>query len=440
MSLLFRGVLWFGLYLIVVLQPLAVGLLLTPGGHAAGPWSAAGSGLGLAGFSVIVIEFALVSRLHAASEPFGTDALMQFHRLMGIGALVCVALHAAWFAATGSGRLLNPFDGSSPTRFGAAASWLLLALVLASVYRRRLRISYEAWQLTHSIGAVLVVVASLVHLLHHGTFSAVPALRALLLAYVAALFLLMAWYRLWRPWNLLRHPWRVEYNRDAGGSTRALGLRPDGHEGFPFLPGQFAWMSTARSPFVMAQHPLSLSSSAAAENSAHIEFAIKALGNWSAQRVPKLSPGDRIWVDGPYGAFSMDRQPGTGLVLVSGGSGIAPMLSMLRTLRDRKDPRPVVHVHGARSPDRMAFREELEALRSEINLRWVPVYEEPPPAWTGERGLVDAAMLARHLPERPREQQYFVCGPGAMMNVVESALLEMGIPAERIHTERFDMV
>lgn len=440
MSLLFRGVIWFGLYMAVALLPLAVGLLATAGGHPAGPWSAAASGLGLAAFSVIVMEFALVSRLHAASEPFGTDALMQFHRLMGLGALAGVAAHAAWFSLeAGSVRMLNPLDADAPARVGAAAAWLLLALVVASVYRRKLRISYEAWQSTHSIGAMLVVVGSLVHALRLGGFSATPALQGLLVAYVAALALLMAWYRLWRPWTLVRHPWEVEYNRDAGGSTRALGLRPSGHRGFHFLPGQFAWLSTARSPFIPSAHPLSLSSSSV-DDSGRIEFAIKALGNWSARTVPTLAPGDRVWVDGPYGAFSMDREPGVGLVLVSGGSGVAPMLSMLRTMRDRNDPRPVVHIHGARSPERMALRMELEALASELDLRFVPVYEAPPEGWAGERGFVDQAMLARHLPARPQDHQYFVCGPGAMMDVVESALTALGVPPERIHTERFDMV
>lgn len=441
MSLLFRGVLWFGLYLVVVLLPLGVGLLATPGGHHAGPWSGAASGLGLAAFSVIVIEFALVSRLHAASEPFGTDALMQFHRLMGLGGLAAVVVHAAWFAfAAGSVNVLNPLDPASPVRAGAAAAWLLLAMVTASVHRRKLGISYEAWQLTHSIGAMLVVVASFAHLARHGSFSSAPALRALLVAYVVALLLLMAWYRLWRPWNLRRHPWEVEYNRDVGGSTRALGLRPLGHRGFGFLPGQFAWLSTARSPFALAQHPISLSSSAVTTEPPLIEFAIKALGNWSASKVPSLSPGERVWVDGPYGAFSIDREPGTGLVLISGGSGVAPMLSMLRTMRDRGDPRPVVHIHGARSPERMALRDELEALAGQLNLRFVPVYEDPPEGWTGERGFVDAVMLARYLPARPQDYQYFVCGPGGMMDVVESALAASGIPPERIHTERFDMV
>lgn len=439
MSLLFRGVLWFGLYMAVVLAPLAVALVAGPSRPIAGWWAATAAGLGLAAFAVIVIEFALVSRLRSASEPFGTDALMQFHRLMGIGALLAVVAHALYYTiADGSLALLNP--AASPAASGAAALWLLLTLVVASVFRRRLRIGYEAWQSTHSLGALLVVAASGHHALDLGSHAAAPAVRALLLAYPLALALLMLRYRLLRPLRLRHQPWEVAANHDEGASTRRLVLRPVGHGGFDFMPGQFAWISTARSPLAISQHPLSLCSSAVRAPGGEVEFSIKGLGDWSGLRVPALRTGDRVWIDGPYGSFTCDREPGLGFVMISGGSGIAPMRSMLLTLRDRGDPRPVLLIHAARGPGRMAHRQELLRLQGEMNLEFVPVYEQPPVDWPGESGLVTYELLQRRLPERRNDYQYFVCGPGAMMDSVETSLMELGIQAERIHTERFDMV
>jgi ferredoxin-NADP reductase len=70
----------------------------------------------------------------------------------------------------------------------------------------------------------------------------------------------------------------------------------------------------------------------------------------------------------------------------------------------------------------------------------VHVLERPPAGWQGETGYVTAEVLARHLPGGYRRFQYFVCGPAPMMDAVEHALVELGVPDERIHTERFDMV
>jgi NAD(P)H-flavin reductase len=71
----------------------------------------------------------------------------------------------------------------------------------------------------------------------------------------------------------------------------------------------------------------------------------------------------------------------------------------------------------------------------------VHVVERPEPGWTGETGYVDADLLRRHLPPRAERQQYFMCGPPRMLDALESVLAdELGIPVDRIHTERFEFV
>jgi predicted ferric reductase len=70
----------------------------------------------------------------------------------------------------------------------------------------------------------------------------------------------------------------------------------------------------------------------------------------------------------------------------------------------------------------------------------VHVLRKPPPTWNGESGYVTAETLRRHLPERLVRFQYFVCGPTTMMDGMEDALVSLGVPFERVHTERFEMV
>lgn len=70
----------------------------------------------------------------------------------------------------------------------------------------------------------------------------------------------------------------------------------------------------------------------------------------------------------------------------------------------------------------------------------VHVLERPPEGWAGETGYVTAELLERHLPPGHRRFQFFICGPDPMMDAAEAALVDLGVPPERVHTERFDMV
>jgi ferredoxin-NADP reductase len=102
--------------------------------------------------------------------------------------------------------------------------------------------------------------------------------------------------------------------------------------------------------------------------------------------------------------------------------------------------RPVVLFAGNRRWDSIIFRDRIDELTARLTVNVVHVLEEPPPEWTAETGYLDADILARHLPVGYRRFQFFACGPNAMLDAVETALVQIGTPADRIHTERFDWV
>jgi len=440
MSLAVRGVAWTGLYVVLALLPLTVGALVSTG-EARSAVLEFGVALGFLAFAVLLWQFALVSRIQASTRPFGADALLQFHQQAGLLALTLVVAHTVAVLLHGLPlAALSPWQGGTVTRTGALALWATVLIAVTSAFRTRLRLSYEVWQALHLLLALAITAASVTHLFAAGHYSQAPALRAVLIGYTALFVALTLRYRLLRPLWLTRRPWVVAANDDAGGSTRLLRLRPDGHSGFDFAPGQFAWLLTGRTPLWSQQHPLSLASSAARRPDGTIEFAVKALGDWSGEVVPAIVPGSRVWVDGPYGAFSIDRAPAKGFVFIAGGIGIAPIRGMLLTMRDRGDRREVLLIHAAASPDRAIFREELLALTRELSLRIVTVFESPPSDWAGERGLITTDLLRRHLPASAERHRYFVCGPLPMMDAVEGQLVELGIPAASVDTERFSMV
>jgi predicted ferric reductase len=217
-------------------------------------------------------------------------------------------------------------------------------------------------------------------------------------------------------------------------------LKPVEHAGFTFEPGQFAWLNTGKTPFSRDQHPISLSSCSYDEAGREIAFTIKSLGDWSGKTVPSLQPGKRIWVDGPHGVFTADREQGPGYVLIAGGVGITPFLSLCLTFAERGDQRPILLFYASRSYEDLTFRDQLDSLQDKMNLTVIYVLANPGPDWKGERGYVTAEVLKRHLPKQFKRMQYFVCGPTPMMDAMEKTLPEIGVPAELIHTERFDMV
>ena len=158
--------------------------------------------------------------------------------------------------------------------------------------------------------------------------------------------------------------------------------------------------------------------------------------NGLGSAIPKVSEGQRVYLDGPYGAFTIGN-PADMHVLIAGGIGVTPMMSMIRTLADRGDRRPVTLLYGSRDWDSITFREELEALQARLNLTVVHVLANPPAGWTGERGFITAELFRRHLPLPYAAHEYFICGPNVMMDAIERSLGHMRVPLSKYHSERY---
>ncbi len=431
--------LWLAVYVTLVTAPLFV-LLLGPMPRGRGFWWEFSMALGFAATAMMGIQFALTARFRRASAPFGVDILYSFHRHLGILAVGIVVAHYG-ILRIGSPAALGPLDPlRAPPHLTAGRLSLLLfaAVLVTSLWRKRLRLEYERWRLIHLALSTAALGLALVHVEGGGYYLRTPWKRALWTAYGVFWLLLIVHVRVLKPWRMLRRPYRVASVRPEGGDTWTVALQPDGHPGLRFQPGQFAWVTLRGSPFLFREHPFSFSSSA--ERTDSIEFSIKELGDLT-RTVKDLRPGTPAYVDGPYGAFSIDRHPeAPGFVFVAGGVGVAPVLSIVRTMRDRGDRRPALLFYGTRRSDEAPFAAELDALAATTGLRLVRVVEEAPAGWPGETGLVDLTMLDRHLPPDRTRLEYFVCGPNAMRKAVERALVALGVPLTAIHVELFEWV
>jgi predicted ferric reductase len=429
------GVLWAVVYLVVASAPLVLALV-PPTQEGRGFWTELSVALGFVGLSMIGLQFALTARFQRVAAPFGLDVLLQFHRQVSLVAFGFILVHPAILMVQDPG-LLSVLDlrrADWQARFGVLGVLALVALVVTSVWRVRLRLSYEAWRLVHGLLAVVAVALALAHVVAVGHYVATPWKTALWVTISVSVVLLLAWTRVVAPLRILRRPYVVERVRRQPGDSWSVELSPDGHDGLHFRAGQFAWLTVGGTPFQLEEHPFSFSSSA--ERPERLELTIKELGDFTS-RVGEIEPGSRAYLDGPYGAFSTELNEGPGFVAVAGGVGITPVMSILRTLADRTDRRPVLLFHANPDLESALFGDELEQLGEHLDLDVVDVLEHPPEGWAGESGFIDTDVLRRHLPEDAHRRSYFVCGPDPMMDATEQALVELGVPREKVAMERF---
>lgn len=433
-----REILWILIYFALVALPLVVltrGPVPKGGGYA---WDFA-MALGFGGLAMLTLQSALTARFRRATAPFGIDIIYYFHRWAAVAAVALVLGHYVILRLQYGEAIgpANPLVAAWPMTAGRGALGLFLILIISSLWRKQLGIEYDRWRAWHAVLAVSAIVLAMAHIWGVGHYTAAAWRGTVWGGYTLLWVLLVGYVRVARPAGLLRRPYVVTEIKPERGRSWTLTVRPEGHHGFPFRPGQFAWLSLGLSPFRAREHPFSISSSPA--NSGALQFTIKELGDFT-RTIKDVKVGTVAYVDGPHGIFTTDPYAGApGFVFIAGGIGIAPIMSMLRTLADRADPRPLRLLYGNRRWGDVVFREEIEALRSRLDLTVVFVLQEPPADWQGLRGMLSENNVRTTLAGVAAGARYFVCGPKPMSDAVQRTLRRMGVPLHRVHCELFDM-
>jgi predicted ferric reductase len=425
--------LWLALYLLVVVAPLLFALVAPrPSGRTFAVDVAAALGFGA--FTMLALQLVLPARARAFTAPFGVDVLLRFHKQIGSAMVVLVVAHVVVLLVDDPAKFHLFVPGMAPWRAEAAvSSTLALGGILATtIWRHRMRLSYEDWRAIHCILGVAALGFAFVHLVGVGRFMSLSTVwlstAIALVGATGALFHL----RVGRPLHSADRRFRVrEIRRERGGAT-TVALEAAGHAGATFAPGSFAWLKLAEAPLALAEHPFSYASSA--HRPASPEFTIKEAGDFTTG-LHRLHPGTALLVDGPHGSF--EPRAGVPLLLVVAGIGITPAMSVLRTSADAGDPTPVTLVYGSRRWDDTTFREELLSLDGLRGIRVVIVLSDPHEGWDGERGRIDAALLERVLRGGPRPVDAFICGPPPMVDAATVALAAVGFPRRNVHAERF---
>ena len=203
-----------------------------------------------------------------------------------------------------------------------------------------------------------------------------------------------------------------------------------------YFPGQYV-------DITVADHGITRSFSMANTPTGGIgtlEFVIKVYpdGRFSSLLAGgHLAVGDRVDVVGPYGAFTLREGGDARIVLVGGGAGMAPVLSLLRALAERGSTRDIVFYYGARRKRDLCFEDELRELETTLpSFRYVPALSEPDGAdWDGETGFVTDVLKRRE--ESLTGAHAYVCGPPPMVEAAMPVLGALGVEERRIYYDKF---
>lgn len=243
--------------------------------------------------------------------------------------------------------------------------------------------------------------------------------------------------------NMARPLEVVDVVRETNDAVSIYLTEADG-SALQFRPGQFLSVDVVVDGERL-RRAYSLASACLPDVPRHITVKRIEDGRVSNHVNDTIQVGDQLAVLGPSGSFTVEPRSVNErhLVMVAGGSGITPIMSILETVLRVEAGSRVTLIYGNRGWDDVIFRDRLEALCHEFRDRLVVdhVLEHPPEWWTGERGLLGSEVLQSRLQALgvldDGMMRYFVCGPTPMMEQTHEALERLGVEASRIAEERF---
>lgn len=208
-----------------------------------------------------------------------------------------------------------------------------------------------------------------------------------------------------------------------------------------FKPGQHYDVRLTAPDGYQAQRSYSIASSPGSVDSIELTVEVIEDGEVSPYFHEVVREGDEIEVRGPIGGpFTWNVNSGGPVLLIGGGSGVVPLMSMLRhrAAESRRDI-PASLLYSSRSMQDVIYREELQEMaKADENFQLeLTLTREQPPNWSGHTRRVDAAMIKQTVEHLGEPAFAFVCGPTGFVESVSNHLLDLGMSQEKIRTERF---
>lgn len=380
---------------------------------------------GVAALAMMGMAAVLSARWRWLEDLFGgLDRVYDVHKWLGVWALVLASVHLVFKAGaphweTASILSLSPYW----TRLVRQLSYVALVLIVLLALNRK--IPYSTWRWWHKLSGPLFLIV-VTHWLSFKSPIALASPAGLWLAACATLGVAGA------AWKLLLYPLFSRHARyritavTPGPSSVRLELMPVGR-GIDFEAGQFGFLRVLH-PGLREPHPFTLASAGSADQP--MQFVIRALGDYTGRLVAEAAPGMHAEVYAPFGRFQRNATAGDYEVWIAGGVGLSPFIAWLQD--EKAEDLSRVTLFNFYTPGReFPGMDEMRALARERGVEWVPV--------AGGAGATEFRERLEQLVNQLSASMIAIsfCGPEGLLEIVRAEMARHGIPASKLHYEKF---
>ncbi|WP_034552443.1 ferredoxin reductase family protein [Carnobacterium funditum] len=405
--------------------------------------------IGIISYTWLLSELITAARPKFIEKHFSLDKFHRFHGIMAIVALALGMLHKEWASLA-----WGEFEFS--TVFGDFAIMLFLLLTVLSVlfmtgWLRRIKIINVVLD---TLGNFAFAKYGTMKFLHNFTIVAIISLsvHVITIAYVVradmtltmmyALYFIVSlsfyvYHKLIRRFLLNKNIYTITSAVNETDQLVSLTLEAENGQIFDYNAGQFIYLRVKDEKYTFEEHPFSLTS--APENPHVLSVSIKNSGDYT-HIIQHIKVGTKVTVEGPYGGLWQPlediQKTEKSLVLIAGGVGVTPMLSILESLRQKKFKNKTVLIWSLRNENELAYAAELASFQKDMpNFIFVPFYSTKNGYLNAEK--TETIFEATKVPCSTSE--FVLCGPKKFMHTIESALVSKNVSKQKIHFESFGL-
>lgn len=392
--------------------------------------------LGMSAATLILFQLLLAARLKFLDRIFSLPRIFKFHRTNGFIIAVLVLLHPVF--------IFLPEDITStplkleywPEAAGVILLMLICLQVALSQWRKSVNISFDRWRSYHRYTGGFIIGLLVLHVLYTSESfkEGLPRYGVIM----AALFFISIFLAgKIKPTVERKHIYGINRVTKEGRKVVTLNVASEKSASFSYLPGQFAFISISSDLMPKEAHPFTISSTPTRPDG--LSFTIKDCGDWTSQ-IKHLQKGTSVRINGPFGLFTHltcpARQP---IIMIAGGIGITPMISMLGYMYDMKDKRNILLIWSNKTQKDLVCQKEMDRIQRKLtDLTIVHIFTQEKAAGCAS-GRLTRKRLQHLLETSDRASAVFICGPPLMMNQVAHDIKSLGFNRRAIHTEAFHL-
>ena len=379
-----------------------------------------------------ILGLILITRTPMLERRYGLDRMFNWHRVLGASMSIFLLLHVvfsvwAWSTPGGLFTAVKSLTGGEPYMAMASVGAVLVGVVtITSIRSIRNSMTYEMWYFIHLV-AYIGLALSFSHQITLGADFATDKLaRWTWVGLHVAVVLWIVWSR-WRTLILsLLHPYKVSAVSHPAPGLIAVTLNSPVISRHRAHAGQFYMLRQLLPGRWWKTNPFSLSS---IPSSAGLRFTIKSRGE-SSDAMTKIRVGTKVAIEGPYGVCTPEIIGNEPVLMVAGGVGIGPIVSLAENLSSHHKP---IIVYRAHSQKEMVHVEEIDALMKKLGGQLFTVIG--PRAALKVSDPFAAEVLRKSVPDIA-DRVVIVAGPESLIKAVQKGARKAGVPTDRIHAER----